>query len=169
MSSGPRRAERPRERLRRSVTGTGESEDFASLMHCDLADDVGGGTEPVEPNPRTVAREPERSVADQPGAEERRSLKIGEAVGDGEAESLVGDAELGIASVEVVPREPCPVAEVLPAREAVRTLAAGPAEPGDPYAVPGSEAARARDDLADDLVPEHEWERRARELAVEHV
>ena len=59
------------------VAGPGERVDLASLVHGDLADDVGRGTEAVEPEPLGVAAQPQRPVADQPGAQQRRGLEVG--------------------------------------------------------------------------------------------
>ena len=56
---------------------------------------------------------PQRPVADQPGTEQRRELAVGGAVGQREAEALVGDRQLGVAAVEVVAGEARPLAEVL--------------------------------------------------------
>ena len=51
----------------------------------DLGDDVRRGAEPVEADPRAVAGKPQRAVADQPGAEQRRDLEIAVALGQREA------------------------------------------------------------------------------------
>ncbi len=66
-------AERARERLRLVVAGARDREDVTALRNRHLADDVRGGAETVEPERLRVAREPERPVADQPGAEQRRA------------------------------------------------------------------------------------------------
>ena len=58
----------------RVVLGAGEREHAPPLVHRHLADDVRGGPEPVEPEPLRVAREPQRAVADQPAAQQRREL-----------------------------------------------------------------------------------------------
>ena len=145
----PLRAERARERLRLVVALARDREDAAALRPRDLRDDVRGGAEAVQPEPLGVAREPQRAVADQPRAEQRRRLEVAEPVGDREAEALVGDDPLGVAAVDVVAGEARAVAEVLAAARAEAALAARPAEPGhaEPAAVLG---------LADDLVAGHE-------------
>ena len=56
--------------------GAGEGEDPPPLMAGDLADDVGRGAEAVEAEPLGVAGQPQRPVADQPGAEQRRRLHV---------------------------------------------------------------------------------------------
>jgi hypothetical protein len=138
-------------------------------MDRDLADDVGGGAEAVDPEPRGVAGELEGAVADQAGAEERRGLEVRIGVREGEAEALVGDDQLGVAAVPVVARELRPVAEVLAARAAEAALAVGPAEPGHPHPLAGSEALAAFEHARDDLVSRHERELRPVELAVHDV
>ena len=128
----PVRAELAGELLRLLVAGAGEGEDPPSLVNRNLAEDVGGGAEPVEADALGVADQAQRPVADQAGAEQRRRLLVGLAVGDREAVALVGDGELRVAAVDVVAGEAGPVAEVLATAAAVAALAAGPAEPGDP-------------------------------------
>ena len=131
-------------------------------MAGDLRDDVGRGAEAVEPEPLGVAGEAQRAVADQARAEQRRRLEIRIARREREAEALVGDDLLGVAAVEVVPGEACPVAEVLPPGRAVAAPAARPAEPrhAEPAAVVG---------LAHDLVAGHERQPVRRQLAVDDV
>src|SRR5207249_90524 len=122
-------------------------------------DDVAGGAEAVEAQPLSVAAEAQRPIADQTGAEERRSLEVLEAGRDGEAVALVRYRQLGVAAVELITREARPFAEVLPAGAAVGALTAGPAEPRDSHAVARPEAFRSlpgQGHLADDLVPRDE-------------
>jgi len=97
----------------------------------DLADDVCGGAEPVEPDALRVAGQNERAIADQPGAEQRGRLQIRIPLGDWEAEALVRDGFLGKAAVDVVAGEAGAVTEVLAPAAAVAALAARPAEPRD--------------------------------------
>src|SRR6185436_5031638 len=78
----------------------------------------------------------------------------------------------GVAAVEVIAGEACPVAEVLAPASAVAALAAGPAEPGDADPLAGLEALGplpSPDHGADDLVPLHERQLRAVEVAVDDV
>ena len=128
---------------RLGVALAGEGEDPPALVDGDLAEDVSGGAEAVEPDPLGVADQAQRPVADQPGAEQRRRLHVRVALGDREAEALVGDRQLGVAAVDVVAGEAGAVAEVLAAAAAVAALAAGPAEPGDADPVADREALRA--------------------------
>ena len=127
----PLGAEPAGEGLRLLVALAGEGEDAAALVDGDLAEDVGGGAEAVEADPLGLADQAQRPVADQPGAEQRRRLRVRIAVGDRQAEALVGDGQLGVAAVDVVAGEAGVVAEVLAAAAAVAALAVGPAEPGD--------------------------------------
>ena len=62
-----------------------------SLVARDLGHDVRRGAEPVDPEPRAVAGEPQRPVADQPGAQQRRGLEVAVPLGEREAEPRVGD------------------------------------------------------------------------------
>ena len=52
--------------------GAGEGEDPPALPAGDLRDDVRRGAEAVEAEPLGVAGQPQRAVADQAGAEQRR-------------------------------------------------------------------------------------------------
>ena len=73
------------------VAGAGEGEHAPPLVERDLADDVRRGAEAVEAEALGVAGHPQRAVADQPGAEQRRGLEVAVAVGQREAEARVGD------------------------------------------------------------------------------
>src|SRR5207245_2169673 len=83
--------------------------------------------------PRRVPRQPQSPVPDQARAEQRRGLEVRIAVGDGEAEALVGHGMLGVAAVEVVAGEPSPDAQVLLPSQAEATDPARPAKPWDPH------------------------------------
>jgi len=56
---------------------------------------------------------PQRAVADQAGAEQRRRVKIGISGGQREAEAFVRDGVLGVSPIDVVPGEARAVAQVL--------------------------------------------------------
>ena len=159
--AGPHGSERARERLRLFVPCARPGEHPATLADRDLADDVGGRAEAVQPDPLRVAGEPQRAVADEPGAEERRRLLVGVAVRDREAVALVRDRELGVAAVEVVAGEAGAVAEVLAAGQAEATLAARPARArARRPALRRSKRSPPTDDLADDLMTRDERELR---------
>ena len=78
-----------------------------------------------------VARHPERTVADEASAEQRRCFDAPVADGQREAEALVGDRLFGVSAVDVVTGEARRVAEVLAAASAVAADSARPAEPWD--------------------------------------
>src|SRR5205085_492588 len=129
--SRPLAAELEREAACVFVAGADEAEQAPALVTRDLGDDVRRHAEAVEAEPLAVARQPQRAVADQPGAEQRRRLLVGIALGDREAEALGGDGVLRVAAVEVVAGEPGRVAEVLAAAAAVAARPVRPAEPRD--------------------------------------
>ena len=158
----PLAAELEREPRGRVVSRPHEAEHAPSFVTRDLDDDVRRGAEAVEPEPLGIAREAQRAVADQPGAEERRHLQVVVLVRQRQAVALVGDDPLRVAAVEVVAREARRLAEVLAAGEAVAARPVGPAEPGHAEPAPVLVAA-------DDLVPGNERELRVRQLAVDDV
>src|SRR5262249_47032338 len=127
--AGPLGAQRAGERLRASVALSRHCEDTAAFPQRDLRDDVGRRAEAVEAEPPAFAGESQRPEADQAGAQERGRLEIAVIRWDAEAEPLVRDNPLGVAAVEVVPREVGGVAEVLAAGRAVAACAVGPPEP----------------------------------------
>jgi hypothetical protein len=72
----PLRAEPHGERLCRGIARAREGEHLAPLPDGDLAHEVGGGAEPVDPEPATVAGGYERAVADEAGAQQGRGLGV---------------------------------------------------------------------------------------------
>ena len=66
--ASPGGAQRAGEILRRGVTRAREGEDLAALPDRDLAQNMGGGAESVEPEPAAVARFSQAAPADQSGA-----------------------------------------------------------------------------------------------------
>src|SRR4029079_8805499 len=119
-----------------------------------LADDVRGGAEAVQPDALGVAAHPQRAVADQARAEERRGLEVAVALGQREAVARVGDGAGGVAAVDVEAGEPPADAQVLAAPAAGPGLPARPAEPRDADPVAGLDAGPVArgEDRADDLV-----------------
>ena len=79
----------------------------------DLADDVGAGAEAVEPEALRVAGHPQRAVADEPGAQQRRGLEVAEALGQREGVARVGHRARRVAAVAVEAGEARALAEVL--------------------------------------------------------
>ena len=170
--AGPLGAEVPRERLGGDVARTCEREDPPALVPRDLREDVGRAAEPDDPEPLGVAGEPQGAVPDQPGAQQRRRLAIGERVRHGEAEARVGDGELRVPARQLIPGEARVRAEVLPAGRARAADAARPPEPrhADPVADRRAFGALAeRVDHADDLMPEDEGQDRFGEVAVDDM
>ena len=87
------------------VAGAGEGVHLATLPRADLREDVRGGAEAVEADAGRLAAHPQRAVADQPGAQQRRRLLIAVAGGEREAVALVRDRVLRVAAVDVPSRE----------------------------------------------------------------
>jgi hypothetical protein len=86
-------------------------------------------------------------VPDQACAQQRRSLQVGESLGDRKAETTVGYGVLRIAAVDLVPGESGVLAQVLAPGEAVAALTVGPPKPRHPDPVPHREAACVPADL----------------------
>ena len=158
--------------LRRAVARPGEGVDALALMARHLRHDVGRGAESEDAEGLRGAGHAVGAVADQPGAEERRGVGVAVAVGDAEAEAVVGEHEVLVAAVEMAAGEPRVVAEVLLARMAEAAAAAGAAEPrhADPLADVEAVGARAHlRHLADDLVAGHDRVAADRQFAVDEV
>ena len=170
--AGPFGAELERELPCRLVARPDEREHPPSLVPGDLDHHVSRRAEAVEAEPLRVAGQPQRSVPDQPGAEERRRLDIGVARRDPEAVAGIRDRELGVAAVELVAGEERPVAEVLAAPSG-STRHSPHVQPshGTPTRSPGSTSAPRTDRLGptDDLVARDERQLRLGQLAVDDV
>ena len=78
-----------------------------------------GRAEAVEADDFRILGFPIAAKTDQPGTKQRRRLGIAVALGDRQAEALVGDEVLGIAAVEMTAGEARTLAEVLLAAPAV--------------------------------------------------
>ena len=76
------------------------------------------GAEPVEAQALGVAGHPQRAIADQPAAQQRRRLEVVEVVGQVQAVPRVGHGALGVAAVDVAAGEAGPHAQVLAPRQA---------------------------------------------------
>ena len=112
------------------------------------------------------------AVPDEAGTQERRRLDVAVALVDRKAIALIGDGQLGIAAVDLVAGEAGTVAQILAATAAVLADPAGPAEPrhADPVAdLETVDRFPLFDDVADDLVPGHQWQFRVGKLAVDDV
>src|SRR5207247_1119511 len=137
-------AELLREPLALAVARAGEREDAPPLVARHLRHEMRRRAEAVQPQPLPVPRGHERAVADQPGTEERRSLGVAVALGQGEAVARVGHRVLGVPAVDLIAREARPLAQVLAGRAAEAALAARPAEPGHAHPVAQRDAIDAR-------------------------
>src|SRR5262249_35667562 len=124
----------------------GGAEHSQPAMPGDLDDDMGGGSEAVEPEPAPVKelRAPKRPVSDNPGAQERGRLGIREATGNRIGEGLGHDHELRVPAVRVVPGVFGRLAEVLRAGPAESADPAGLSKPGDADAIAETEATALR-------------------------
>ncbi len=94
----------------------GEHVHRRALVEGDLGGQVRGGAEAVdaEPSPLGQAGPAQGPVADDPGAEQRRGVVVGDRRRDAVGEALVDDGQLGEAAVGVPPGEGGRGAEVLP-------------------------------------------------------
>src|SRR6266581_2497762 len=96
------------------------------------------------------------AVADEAGAEQWCRVGVGKTLRKRKAEPLVRDCFFCIPTVEVVAREPGPIAKVLVPAAAVPAGAARPAEPRYAHARSQFECLATLDHRGDDLVTEHE-------------
>ena len=171
-SAGPFGAETTREILRHPVARPGECENPAALVAGDLRDDMSGGAETVDSDGAGVAGHAQRAIADQPGAHQRRRLDIAVDRVDRKAIALVGDGQLGITAIDLIPGEPGAVAQILATAAAIFADPAGPAEPRHADPVADREAVDLRpllDDRTDDLVAEDERQLGIGKLAVDDM
>src|ERR1700722_8481910 len=171
-TAGPCDAEPAREILRCDIARFGEGKDLTALKKRELSDDVGRRAETVNSDSFSCTGEPERTVADEPGAEQRRCRDIVEFRRNREAIALVGDGQLRIAAIDLVAGEAGAVAQVFVAAAAVVAHPASPAEPWHADAVANVEAINLGalfHDRTDDLVAGNEWQFRMLQLAVDDV
>jgi hypothetical protein len=104
-SSGPGGSKLLPELLGACVVGARERVHGSALVSRHLADHVCRRAEAVETEAVGVAGEPERAVADQPAAEQRRDFFVAQCFGQRQAVTLVGNRQLRIASVDVAAGE----------------------------------------------------------------
>ncbi len=129
-------------------------------------------SEAVDAEPARVARDPIGSIADQPGAEQRRRLEVAVALGKCKGKPDIGDGILGVAAIELIAGEAGLRAEVLASRRAILAMTAGAAEPGHAHAFALAllvDTLPACCDRAHDLVARHHGQSRIGELAVDEV
>src|SRR4029450_3222862 len=97
---------------------------------------------PVRAEALGVPRHPQRPVADQTRAQQRRCLEVRVVPGERQAEALVGERQIGIAAVALIPGAAGAAPQAPPPRSAVRPRPAAPPEPRDSDAIPDGEPAR---------------------------
>ncbi len=125
---------------------------------------------PYSPSRCASPAHPQRAIADQAGAEQRRHLLVVIAARQREAVALVCDGVLGIAAVDVAAGEAGVRAQVLAPAAAVLAHPVGPAQPRHPHAlIRGADLPGARLHDANDLMAEDARRRVDRHLAVEQV
>jgi hypothetical protein len=111
--------------------GSREGVRFAALVRQHLSDDVGGRAKPVQANPPTLPRQPERTVTDKARAHERCDVGgVSQRLRQREDEIGGGHGVLGESSVTVEAGEPRLGAKVLLAAHAVLATPAGGSQPG---------------------------------------
>ena len=100
-----------------------------------LQHQVAGGAEAAEPQRLAVlqAREPQRAVADRPGAQQRGHRGVVEGVRQAVGEGRRNPGEGGIAAVHVTAGGHEVGTEILPPGAAVAAAAAGGVDPGDAH------------------------------------
>ena len=119
-----------------------------------------------------IARHNQRTVADEPRAQQRRRGNVVVFVWNREAITLVGERVFGIAAVEVIAGEARVVAQVFVAARAVAAFAAGVAQPRHADAVADIEAFGRRaffGDDADDFMPGNDRQLAVSEVAIDDV
>jgi hypothetical protein len=99
---------------------------------------VSSRAEAVDSEPSGIACGDERSVPNEARAQQRRGLRICVCVGNSKTESGIGYGELGVATVDLIPREASMIAEVLSATSTVFAFPASPAKPRDADAITGA-------------------------------
>jgi hypothetical protein len=137
-----------------------------------LGDDMRRRAEAVYTQRCRVARHPQRAVADQPGAQQRRRLDVGIGAVDGKTVALVDHRMVGIAAVQRIAGKARRGAQILAPRLAVAALTTGPAQPWDADALAvrvAIDARTSRGHRADHLVARNDRQGRVGQLAVDDV
>src|SRR5262249_6715292 len=111
----------------------------ASLIHSDLRNEDCSGAETKDAELTGVSCLSECSKSDQAGTQQRRGLNVTVLVRNGNAKTLISNGEFGITAVPCVTRELRGITEILLARSAVFTAAAGPCKPGNTHSLTGFE------------------------------
>jgi aryl-alcohol dehydrogenase-like predicted oxidoreductase len=135
-----------------------EHVDASALVESDLRGQVSAAAESVDAKSPSgwQAGASQRAIADDARAQQGRGLSLLQLLRQRIGETLVGNTEVRVASIEVPASEGRVKAEVLTGRSAVMTGTVHPAEPGDADALTRRETAGAHAagiDDPDDLVP----------------
>lgn len=137
-----------------------------------LRDDLRRRAETVDAETLCVPRLHEGAIANQPGAEQRRSLRIGVGIRKAKTEPRVGHGVFGVTAIQCVAGELRVVAEVLALGTAKTALPSCPAQPRDADALARLET---RDTFAqrrhapDDFMPRHQRQLGLRQRAINNV
>ena len=114
----------------------------------------------------------QRTVPNQPGAEQGSGLGVGIVFGNWKTKSFIGDGKFRVAAVQRVAGETRAVAKILAFAAAKFALAARPAQPRNAHAIADFESLNAFaffDDDADNFVSGHERKFWIGKLAVHDV
>jgi hypothetical protein len=163
----PDSSELSREDLTLQITRPGEGINGPPLPHGHLRENMCRSTEAIKTQSLGLSRKTKRTIADQPGTEERCCLLVRVTRWNRKAIALVSDRVLSEAAIQRVPSEAGTITEVLAPASAIATLSARPAEPGHADSLTGNESIRPRpgpDNLSDDLMPEDERQLWTRQL-----
>src|SRR5689334_23071612 len=133
---------------------------------------MGRRAEAIDAKPLARPCKLKRAVADQPGAKERRGLRVAIAVGNRKHVARIRHRVLGIAAVDLIAGEERVIAEILRSLAAIGAGAVGVAEPWHAHALAYGEALDVlseRLDMPHDLMPEHKRKFWVLKLAVEDM
>jgi hypothetical protein len=115
--------------------------DLAAPVSRDLDGDVRRRAESVQPKPLTRfdSAEPQRAIANDARAEQRRCILVRKDRWDRVGESRGDDGILRIPAIDLIAGKPRSLAQVFPPACTEFTLFAGPLKPGYPDTIPFSE------------------------------
>jgi hypothetical protein len=104
-TAGPYRTKLTGEGLRLGVAGARKCVNVAALPARHLRNDVRCGAETVETEPARLTGHAQRTVADQPGTEQRCHFRVGVAGRDREAEALIRHGVVAVAAIDLIAGE----------------------------------------------------------------
>ena len=161
-----------RELLGFAVARPREGVNLASLMVRHLRDDVSRSAESVNAQPFCIAGFDQRAIANQTGAEQRRSAGVGIKLRQRETETLVRQHEFRVAPVQRIAGEAGLLTKVLATGTAKAAVATRPAQPRNTDARADFKPFRsfaALDDFTDDFVARDKREFRLSQLAIDDM